>query len=149
MEVVVVGGGQAASRTVDCLRLAGFTGGITLVSEEAHLPYQRPPLCKTFLAGAAPIERFHLKHRPFYERQNIRTRLGTRVTALDPGAHRIELASGEEMACDRLVLCLGSQPRRLDVPGSDLAGIHYLRTATAFLRTCMRPRASSCASAPP
>jgi 3-phenylpropionate/trans-cinnamate dioxygenase ferredoxin reductase subunit len=130
---IVVGGGQAASRTADCLRLLGFRGNITLVSEEPHLPYQRPPLCKTYLSGIANVERFNLKHPPFYAQNNIQLKLGARVTAIDPVAHRIQLADNPdrahniEMTYDRLILCLGARPRRMNVPGKELAGIHYLR----------------------
>lgn len=125
---VVVGGGHAGARAVDCLRRAEFTGRIVLVSAEAHLPYHRPPLCKKFLAGETNLERMYLRHRPHYDRHNIVLRLGTRVAAIDRAGRKLHLDDDSELAYDKLMLCLGAQARRIKLPGAELAGIHYLRS---------------------
>jgi 3-phenylpropionate/trans-cinnamate dioxygenase ferredoxin reductase subunit len=109
------------------LRQKGFDGEILLVGEEPWLPYQRPPLSKKFLAGKMLAERLYLKPPAFYEESGVKIRLETRVRAVDREARRIETASGELIAYDRLLLALGSRVRRIEVPGGDLDGIHYLR----------------------
>jgi 3-phenylpropionate/trans-cinnamate dioxygenase ferredoxin reductase subunit len=109
------------------LRQKGFDGEILLVGEEPWLPYQRPPLSKKFLAGKMLAERLYFKPPAFYEESGVKIRLETRVRAVDREARRIETASGELIAYDRLLLALGSRVRRIEVPGGDLDGIHYLR----------------------
>ena len=109
------------------MRQKGFDGEILLVGEEPWLPYQRPPLSKKFLAGKMLAERLYFKPPAFYEESGVKIRLETRVRAVDREARRIETASGELIAYDRLLLALGSRVRRIEVPGGDLDGIHYLR----------------------
>ena len=125
--VVIIGGGQAGAQAVDTLRREGFGGRLVLISDEAELPYQRPPLSKKYLSGELQPERLLFKHRAFYEEHRIELRLNTRVTRLHIESRQIELADGEKLAYDRIILCLGAGPRRLSCPGADLRGIHYLR----------------------
>ncbi len=127
-QIVVVGGGQAAAQAVFTLRQRGFDGRLTLVAEEAHLPYQRPPLSKKYLTGEITAERLHLRTVEFYRERNVDLRLGARVGELHPDRHSLTLVNGESMHYDRLLLCTGSRVRRLNVPGSDLEGVYYLRT---------------------
>ena len=110
------------------LRQKRFEGNIVLVGDEAWLPYQRPPLSKKFLAGELPAERLYFKPPDFYAAPNIEVRLETRITAVDREQRFVVTAAGERIAYDTLVLATGSRVRRIDVPGSDIDGIHYLRS---------------------
>jgi len=126
--VVIVGASHASVQAIDTLRREGYTDPIVLVGDEPHLPYNRPPLSKKYLAGELERERLWLRSAHFYEQHNVQTRLGVRVTAIDRGARRLRLGDGGELGYDHLLLCVGSRPRLLEVPGSQLAGIHCLRT---------------------
>jgi 3-phenylpropionate/trans-cinnamate dioxygenase ferredoxin reductase subunit len=125
--VLIIGGGQAGAQAIDTLRREGFEGRIVLVSEERELPYQRPPLSKKFLAGELAAERLPFRHQSFYDEHRIELKLGIRAVRLDPAARRVALSNGEEVAYDRLLLCLGAISRQLTCPGSELPGVHYLR----------------------
>jgi len=125
---VIVGASHAAVQAIDTLRREGHDGAIVLVGEEPILPYNRPPLSKRFLAGEMARERLLLRSAQFYEQHRVELRLGVRVTAIDRLDQRLRLGDGGELRYDRLLLCTGSRPRRLEVPGHDLPGIHYLRT---------------------
>ena len=124
---VVVGGGQAGGRAVEALRGAGFDGRLVLLGAEPYRPYQRPPLSKGLLTGAADSEAAFLRPENYYVEQGVELRPGCRATALDPAAHRLTLDDGTTLAYDRLLLATGSRLRRLPVPGADLPGVHYLR----------------------
>jgi 3-phenylpropionate/trans-cinnamate dioxygenase ferredoxin reductase component len=127
-QIVIVGAGQAAMQAIDTLRRRGFTGGLTLVGEEPWLPYQRPPLSKKYLAGALERERLTLRPAQFFAEHQVQTRLGRRVTDIAPHEHHVRLDDGLVLPYDALLLATGSRPRRLAIPGADLAGVHYLRT---------------------
>ena len=125
---VSVGAGQAAAQATEALRRGGFEGRLVLVGDERELPYQRPPLSKKFLAGELPVERLSIKPASFYEQARVELKLGVAAEALDLARRELVLADGERLTYDRLLLTTGTGPRRLSVPGADLAGIHYLRT---------------------
>jgi 3-phenylpropionate/trans-cinnamate dioxygenase ferredoxin reductase subunit len=125
--IVIVGGGQAGAQAVDTLRREGFKGRLVLISDESSLPYQRPPLSKKFLSGEMAAERLLFRHRGFYDEHAVELKLGLRATRIEAGARRVALSNGEEIVYDRLLLCIGALPRRMTCPGSDLAGVHYLR----------------------
>jgi 3-phenylpropionate/trans-cinnamate dioxygenase ferredoxin reductase component len=127
---VIVGAGQAAAQAVDSLRRAGFGGRLVVVGDEPDPPYQRPPLSKKFLAGELVRERLAIKPLSFYAQAHTELRLGVRAEALDLARREVSLSDGECLGYDRLLLATGTAPRRLAVPGSELAGIHYLRTVT-------------------
>ncbi len=127
--VVIAGGGHAGAAAAEQLRRDGHQGRIVLVGGEPHLPYQRPPLSKKFLAGEQTLERGLIKSESFYQHNRIELRLGARAQSLDCSHSRLVLADGSSIEYDALLLATGSEPRRLDTPGSDLAGIFYLRTA--------------------
>jgi 3-phenylpropionate/trans-cinnamate dioxygenase ferredoxin reductase component len=127
-EIVIVGAGQAAVQTVDTLRRKGFTGKLTLVGEEAWLPYQRPPLSKKYLAGGVERERLLIRPAPFYAEHQVTTHLGRRVTDLARHARQVRLDDGRALPYDALLLATGSRPRPLLAPGAQLAGVHTLRT---------------------
>jgi 3-phenylpropionate/trans-cinnamate dioxygenase ferredoxin reductase subunit len=126
--LVIVGGGQAAAQAVQSLRQQNYAGAITLVSEDPHPPYQRPPLSKKYLAGELTRERLFLRPASFYADKGVALTLGRRVEELVLGARHVRLDDGRTLNFDRLLLATGSRVRRLDVPGAALGGVHYLRT---------------------
>ena len=126
--IVVVGASHAAVQAIDTLHREGHGGPIVLVGEEPEAPYNRPPLSKKYFTGELARERMQLRSSHFYQQAGVTTRLGTRVTAIDRATQRLRLSDGEELAWDKLLLCVGSRARRLEVPGAGLPGIHYLRT---------------------
>ena len=125
--IVIVGGGQAAAQAILTLRQKKFDGRITLVGEEDLPPYQRPPLSKKYLAGELDRERLFLRPRSFYEKNGVELRLGVRAEELNPDSRRVRLDDGRTLEYDGLLLATGSRVRRLNIPGSDLKGIHYVR----------------------
>jgi 3-phenylpropionate/trans-cinnamate dioxygenase ferredoxin reductase subunit len=126
--LVIVGGGQAAAQAVQSLRQQSFAGSITLLCGEPYAPYQRPPLSKKYLAGELTRERLLLRPAAFYAEKGVALELGTRVEALELAARQVRLHDGRMLAYDRLLLATGSRARQLDVPGTALPGVHYLRT---------------------
>lgn len=128
MPFVIVGGGQAAGQAAASLRQEGRAEPIVVVAGEEHVPYQRPPLSKQYLAGEYGVERVHLRPAAFYASKNIEVRTGVRAEAVDANARRIALSDGETLPYDKLLLATGATARRLDVPGGELAGVHTLRT---------------------
>lgn len=125
--IVILGAGQAGLQTAASLRSGGYDGRLTLVGEEPHAPYQRPPLSKAFLAGKAQADRLALKAPDFYAQAGIDLVTGVAAHAIDPAARRVSLRDGSVLAYDRLVLATGARPRRLPVPGGDAAGVLVLR----------------------
>jgi 3-phenylpropionate/trans-cinnamate dioxygenase ferredoxin reductase subunit len=127
--LVIVGGGQAAAQTVHSLRQGGYAGKITLLAQEPHPPYQRPPLSKKYLAGELPRERLLLRPATFYADKGVALELGCSAEELDLSRQRVRLSDGRMLSYDRLLLATGSRVRRLDLPGAtSLGGVHYLRT---------------------
>jgi len=141
--IVIVGGGQAGAQAVDTLRREGFAGRLVLISDESMLPYQRPPLSKKFLSGEMAAERLLFRHRGFYDEHTVELKLGVRATRIDAAERRVALSSGEEITYDRLLLCIGALPRRMTCPGSELAGVRYLRNVddAAAIRAGLQPGA--------
>src|SRR6056297_3169395 len=126
--VLVIGAGHAAGQLVSTLRHKGCDGRIVLAGEEPWVPYQRPPLSKKYLSGELERNRLYFKPPGFYEDAEVDLRLSTRVAALDTAARRAELESGGSVDWDHCVIATGSRVLRLQAPGADLPGIHYLRT---------------------
>jgi NADPH-dependent 2,4-dienoyl-CoA reductase/sulfur reductase-like enzyme len=122
---VIVGGGLAAARTAEQLRGAGYTGRLTIVSNEAHLPYDRPPLSKEVLRSE--VDDVTLKPREFYDEHDITLRLGSAATRLDTAAHTVTLDDGTVLGYDELVIATGLVPRRIPA-FPDLEGIRVLRS---------------------
>jgi len=125
--IVVVGAGQAGLQVLDSLRRGGYDGPLTLIGDEATLPYQRPPLSKQYISGEMADERLLFRPADYYTKQNIDVRLGARVTAIDT-AERTLTIEGESSNYAALALTTGASVRRLPVPGADLAGVCYLRS---------------------
>jgi 3-phenylpropionate/trans-cinnamate dioxygenase ferredoxin reductase subunit len=124
---VIVGGGLAGAKAAETLRAEGFDGRVVLLGAESERPYERPPLSKDYLRGEVGREKVYVHEDGFYEENEIELRVRTSVAAIDAAAREAVLESGERLAFDRLLLATGAAPRKLDVPGHDLEGIHYLR----------------------
>jgi 3-phenylpropionate/trans-cinnamate dioxygenase ferredoxin reductase component len=123
--IVIVGGGLAAARTAEQLRRAEYTGPITIVSDEQHLPYDRPPLSKEVLRNAD--HDVVLKPQEFYDEGNITLRLGSAAQSVDAAAKALTLADGSTLEYDELVIATGLEPKRIrSFP--DLEGIRVLRS---------------------
>ena len=127
MNVVVIGAGQAALQTIMSLRQGGYEAAITLVGDEAYLPYQRPPLSKAYLSGKMERDRLFLKPDAFYTDNQVTLKLDMRVDSLDAAAKSVKLSNGETLAYEYAVIATGSRPRLLDVPGRQLDNIFDLR----------------------
>ena len=125
---LIVGGGLAGAIAAQTLREEGFDGRITLLGEEPHRPYERPPLSKDYLQGKADRDSIFAHPEPWYADHAIELRLGTTVTSLDPASRTVTTATGEHLGYDKLLLTTGSTPRRLSVPGANLDGVRYLRS---------------------
>ena len=126
--VVVVGGGLTGARAVQKLRDEGYSGKLTVVGAEEHLPYERPPLSKGYLQGADERDSVFVKPQAWYDEQDVELLLGARAEQLDPASRRLVLGDGRELAWDALLLATGSRPRMLNLPGTDLDGVLTLRT---------------------
>lgn len=126
--IVVIGANIGGGRAVEALRKEGFDGDIVLVGAEPELPYERPPLSKGFLRGEVAHDEFTIASADDYAEKRIETRLGRLATTLDPVGKTVTLDDGTTLGYDQLLIVTGASPRRLNIPGSDLAGIHYLRT---------------------
>lgn len=128
MSVVIVGAGQAGFQAAASLRSEGYAGRITLIGDEPHAPYQRPPLSKAYLLGKQDADALLLRPVPFYAEHRIDTLFGDTVTGIDRQARRLTLASGRQLDYGHLVLATGAAVRKLEAEGAELDGILYLRT---------------------
>jgi 3-phenylpropionate/trans-cinnamate dioxygenase ferredoxin reductase component len=126
--ILIVGAGHAGGTVAASLRQLGCEEPISIVGDEPHLPYQRPPLSKGWLKGDVAFATVGLRPHAFYDQRNIALRLETRVTAIDPAARTVSLASGETLAYRALILATGARPRRMGIEGEDAAGVHALRS---------------------
>jgi 3-phenylpropionate/trans-cinnamate dioxygenase ferredoxin reductase subunit len=126
--VVIVGTGQAGVQTAFSLRDDGYEGEIVLIGEEPGLPYQRPPLSKSYLLGKLDETGVLLKGADLYGENRLILRDGVTVQAIDRPGRTVRLSSGEDLSYDHLVLATGARQRALGVPGEDLDGVLTLRT---------------------
>ena len=110
--IVVVGGGMAGAKAVEALREEGYDGAVTLVGDEPEVPYERPPLSKTYLRGESAREAAQVLPEAFYAEHRVDLRLGTEVAAVDLAARTVTLAGGERLDWDRLLIATGAAPRR-------------------------------------
>ncbi len=125
--IVIIGAGQAGIQTAISLRKYGSETAIVLVGEEAHPPYQRPPLSKAYLKGESDCERLHLKPLSWFETNNILLKMNSHVHAVDCKMRTVILSSGEQIEYEKLVFATGSDPHVLAVEGKDLNGVMSLR----------------------
>lgn len=126
--IVIIGAGQASAVAAATLRKENYTGTIRIFGDESHLPYDRPPLSKYYLAGEMELSKTLIRSAEFYADNDIELHTNTRVESIDAEAKQIITASNEVYDYDKLVITTGSRARQLNLPGSQLDGIHYLRT---------------------
>jgi 3-phenylpropionate/trans-cinnamate dioxygenase ferredoxin reductase component len=124
----IVGGGLAGAKAAEALRDKDFDGHVVLFTAEEHLPYERPPLSKEYLAGKKALDDFTVNSSAWYRDHHVELQLGTEVQAIEPSAHTLTLPDGSTVRYDKLLLATGSQPRRPPIPGAEADGVHYLRT---------------------
>ncbi|MBM3573936.1 MAG: pyridine nucleotide-disulfide oxidoreductase, partial [Alphaproteobacteria bacterium] len=125
---VVIGAGQAGGWAARTLRDQSFAGRIVLIGDESHPPHERPPLSKSVLMGEKPAAITHLFPAETFSQLRIDCRVGRRALAIDRAAHTVTLDNGECLNFDRLLLATGGRARHLSIPGTNLPGIHVLRT---------------------
>lgn len=125
---VIIGTGQAGFQTAASLRTEGYQEKITLIGEEPHIPYQRPPLSKGFPLGTQDFESIELRPRQFYQDHYIDLLVGERVAAIDRVARQVKLESGGHFLYEKLVLAVGARNRKLSLKGAELDGVLYLRS---------------------
>jgi 3-phenylpropionate/trans-cinnamate dioxygenase ferredoxin reductase subunit len=124
---VIVGASLAGAKAAQALREEGFDGRITLIGDEPHRPYERPPLSKEYLQGKSERENVFVHPQGWYAEHDVDLQMGVAVVAIDRDAKHIALADGRRIPYDKLLLTTGSSPRALKLPGAELAGVHYLR----------------------
>ncbi|MFH8528155.1 NAD(P)/FAD-dependent oxidoreductase [Streptomyces tendae] len=125
---VIVGGGLAGAKAAETLRTEGFTGRVILVCDERDHPYERPPLSKGYLLGKEERDSVFVHEPAWYAQHDIELHLGQTVVAIDRAAKTVHYGDdGTHVRYDKLLIATGAEPRRLDVPGTDLAGVHHLR----------------------
>jgi 3-phenylpropionate/trans-cinnamate dioxygenase ferredoxin reductase subunit len=124
---VIVGAGLAGAKAAEALRHEGFAGRLVLIGAEPERPYERPPLSKDYLRGES-AERPYVHAESFYSDNEIELWTATRVSGVDAHLRQLWLEGDRRLSYDRLLVATGAVPRRLNVPGAELDGIHYLRT---------------------
>ncbi|MFI1957057.1 NAD(P)/FAD-dependent oxidoreductase [Streptomyces althioticus] len=125
---VIVGGGLAGAKAAETLRAEGFTGRVILICDERDHPYERPPLSKGYLLGSAERDSVFVHEPAWYARHDVELHLGATVAAIDRTAKTVRFGEdGTTVRYDKLLLATGAEPRRLDIPGTDLVGVHHLR----------------------
>ena len=125
--VLIIGAGQAGAMTAIALRQNKYKGAITIIGEEDHLPYQRPPLSKNFLAGTSPTKNLYIKSSIYYEKNQINILLNNSVISINRTNKNIELKDGSKFYYKKLVIAVGSKLNRLDMH-CDKRDIYYLKT---------------------
>ena len=126
--IAIVGASLTGASAAATLREEGFDGRVVLLGAEPQLPYDRPPLSKAYLRGATPFEKTLLRPAEFYREKEIELRLSTTVTRVDAEKKRLELAGGERLDFDSVLVATGGRNRRFPIPGLDLPGVYDLRT---------------------
>lgn len=126
--VLIVGGGAAGEAAAEMLRREGYAGPVTILSDDAAPPCDRPNLSKDYLAGTAEASWIPLRGEKFYREQAIELLLNTKVASLEPELSRVVLSDGSTLGYGALLLATGAEPVRLNVPGAKLPHVHYLRT---------------------
>ena len=125
--MVIVGGGIAGGNAAATLRDEGFGGRVVLIGREPGVPFGRPPLSKTYLRSEEDLEGWYVRPAGWYEAHGVEL-VESSVVAVDAAAHTVALGSGRELEYQKVLLATGGQNRRLQLPGAELPGIHYLRT---------------------
>ncbi|WP_165990094.1 FAD-dependent oxidoreductase [Streptomyces sp. YIM 98790] len=124
---VIIGGGLAGAKAAETLRKEGFGGRVILIGDEHEHPYERPPLSKGYLTGSTDREKLHVHPPAWYAGNRVELHLGQPAVRIDRAAREVRLGDGTRVPYDALLLATGAEPRRLGIPGTDLAGVHHLR----------------------
>ncbi len=128
IEYVIVGGGVAGGHAAFEIRKRDKSGRIVMVNAEDQFPYDRPPLSKEYLGGKMKRSELFFKADSYFARNKVEVRRGRQVQAIDASRRSVSLDDGSELSYSKLLLATGGTPRKLEMPGSDLSGIHYLRS---------------------
>jgi 3-phenylpropionate/trans-cinnamate dioxygenase ferredoxin reductase component len=125
---VIVGASLAGAKAAEELRAQEFDGKVVLIGSEPERPYERPPLTKDYLRGESDRDKVYVHDPGFYDEHGIELLPETTAVAIDPAESRVTLGDERQIGYEKLLLTTGAEPRKLEVPGADLDGIHYLRT---------------------
>src|SRR6267154_2386831 len=126
--IVILGGGLAGGNAAVTLREEGFAGRVTLIGREPGVPFGRPPLSKTYLRSEEELAGWYVRPASWYEEHDVDRLAGSSVSVIDTAAHTVLLGSGQELPYQKVLIATGGRNRRLELPGADLPGLHYLRT---------------------
>jgi len=127
-DAVIVGAGQGGASAAIQLRQQGFAGSVAMIGREAEAPYERPPLSKEYMLGEKTFERLYIRPPEFWGGKDVTMMLGCEVVSLDPQERTVSLSDGRTIGYGDLIWAAGGDPRRVSVPGADLAGVHGVRT---------------------
>jgi len=127
-DVVIVGAGHGGAQCAIALRQNHFTGSIAMIGREPEPPYERPPLSKEYFAREKTFDRLYIRPPEFWGEKGVEMILGVEVLTVDPAAKQLGLSDGTTCTYGTLVWAAGGDPRKLPVPGGDLAGVHAVRT---------------------
>ena len=141
--MLIVGAGLAGAKAAETLRAEGFPGRVVLIGDEHERPYERPPLSKEYLQSRADRASVFVHPPDWYDEHGVELRTGVHAAGIDRDAHEVVLADGHRLGYSKLLLATGSSPRRLQVPGTELDGVHYLRTLADSDRIAAALRTSS------
>ena len=125
---LIIGASHAGAQLATAVRKEGWEGRILVIGDETTLPYHRPPLSKALLNGEKTADQIEIFKAAVYEKANVEFKLGVSVEKIDRAAKTVLLNNGETLGYDKLALCTGARVRKLDIPGGNLKGVHYLRT---------------------
>lgn len=130
--IIIVGASHAAAQLCANLRADGWKGEVIMIGDEPYLPYHRPPLSKTFLSGMQQVDELLIRPASFYQKNQIEFHQGS-VVSIDVAHNHLMLQDGSSLSYDQLALCTGARVRKISLPGSELAGVHYLRNINDVL----------------
>ncbi|MFZ5602148.1 MAG: NAD(P)/FAD-dependent oxidoreductase [Pseudomonadota bacterium] len=125
---IIIGASHAGAQLATSLRKEGWAGRIVVIGDETQLPYHRPPLSKALLMKEKTPDQIEIFKATVYEKSSVEFRLGLSVEKIDRAAKTVLLNNGETLAYTKLALCTGARVRKLEIPGANLKGVHYLRT---------------------
>src|SRR5438132_11953878 len=126
---VIVGGGMVAGYAAKQLVELGLqSGDLAILSEDTAVPYERPPLSKGFLAGRDSEDSIRINPEDFYRKHGIEVKLECQISGIDAERKRLSLRSGADFGFDKLIVATGARVRTLEIPGAQLAHVHYLRS---------------------
>ncbi len=127
-DILIIGAGHGGAQAAISLRQQKFDGTIAMIGDEPEIPYERPPLSKEYFSGEKEFDRILIRPQKFWDEREVTMVLGKRVVSVDPSRRTVTTAAGETFGYGKLIWATGGAPRMLNCPGSDLSGIHAVRT---------------------